>query len=245
MKLPRPRVVANFAITADGKVTTRTHAPTTYTSSEDKQRLREIRAQADAVLAGAATVSADAMSMGLGSRRLREERVAKGLPPEPLRAILSASGRLDPKWKVFQHAGSPLVLFAGRTPSCAARLPDFCDIWVLPQKRLLPCALATLKEEYGVRKLVCEGGPRLFRLLLEMDSVDELYLTIVPRVFGGHMAPTLSGLPGSWLQPSLPFQFTSAKPRGGELHCRLIRKQKKQKNEPAGTASVDNGVRIS
>jgi hypothetical protein len=58
--------------------------------------------------------------------------------------------------------------------------------------------LATLRADYGVRRVVCEGGPRLFRALLEEQLVDELHLTLAPRIFGGAGAPTLTGLAGDF-----------------------------------------------
>ncbi len=51
-KCQRPFVVATFAMTADGKVTTRTLAPVDFTSREDKLHLFRQRALADAVLIG-------------------------------------------------------------------------------------------------------------------------------------------------------------------------------------------------
>jgi riboflavin biosynthesis pyrimidine reductase len=55
--------------------------------------------------------------------------------------------------------------------------------------------LRILRNHYRVRTLVCEGGPRLFRALLEIGAVDELHLTWTPLIFGRAGAPTLTGVP--------------------------------------------------
>ena len=68
--------------------------------------------------------------------------------------------------------------------------------------------LETLRHQYKVRTLACEGGPTLFRSLLEQDLVDQLNLTIAPFMFGGANAPTLTGLSEEFLPSS--------------VHCSLI-----------------------
>jgi riboflavin-specific deaminase-like protein len=198
----RPRVIANFALTADGKVSTRNLTPAAFTSPKDKHHLLEIRALGDALLAGARTVKADHMSMRLTDKKLQQERLARGQTPEPLPVITSNSGALDPAWKVFQKPAAPLVIFSTR------RMPDKnraflsrqADVWLFEDRSVpLAAMLAILRRDCGVRTLVCEGGPTLFRALLEIGAIDELHLTWAPVIFGGAKAPTLTGLPGAFL----------------------------------------------
>jgi len=202
MPKDRPRIVANFAITADGKVSTRNRTPSGFTSAEDKRRFREIRSQGDAVLVGAGTAAADHMTMGLSDLSLRKAREARGQSAEPLRVVVSNSGRLDPKLKIFGYSSSPLVIFStARMPQTTqAKLAPLCDLWLFDEGMVdLAAMLAILRKDYKVRNLVCEGGPTLFRSLVEIDALDELYLTWAPVVFGGKDAPTLTGLPGAFL----------------------------------------------
>jgi riboflavin biosynthesis pyrimidine reductase len=63
--------------------------------------------------------------------------------------------------------------------------------------------LRILRSEYGVRTVACEGGPTLFRSLLERGLVDQLNLTIAPYLFGGTRAPTLTGLSKKFLPASV------------------------------------------
>ena len=93
---PRPFVTANFAVTADGRISTRNHTPSDFSSAADKRRLLEIRAACDAVLVGARTLAADTMTLGLPAEDLRAARRERGLPEMPLRVIERAAsgGRL-------------------------------------------------------------------------------------------------------------------------------------------------------
>src|SRR6202011_6385818 len=63
--------------------------------------------------------------------------------------------------------------------------------------------LRTLARDYKVRRVAFEGGPTLFRSMLERGLIDELNLTIAPYLFGGAGAPTLPGLRKEFLPASV------------------------------------------
>ncbi len=215
----RPRVVANFAITADGKVSTRNFTRTGFTSQADKRRLLEIRSLGDALLAGASTVAKDQMSMGLTADDLRERRRSQGRPAEPLRVIVSNRGAVDFSWKVFRTPGAPIVVFSTQRMSQRVRASVVrrADLWIFRAPYVeLAAALQILRHEYHVRTVVCEGGPRLFRALLEIGAVDELHLTWAPLIFGGAKAPTLTGIPDQFLPATIRGRLRHMRVEGGE-----------------------------
>jgi riboflavin-specific deaminase-like protein len=208
--LKRPFVVATFAMTVDGKVTTRNFTPVNFTSREDKQHLFRQRALADAVLIGHTSLRRDNVRLGIPSE-LQEARIKRGQTRAPLRVVVSGKGNIDSRLKIFQSDISPIIIFStGRMPrkyqlalnkKAALQLSDSNHVD-------LAAMLQTLRKEYGVRTVACEGGPTLFRSLLEHDLVDQLNLTIAPYMFGGANAPTLTGLSKDFLPAS--------------MHCRLV-----------------------
>jgi riboflavin biosynthesis pyrimidine reductase len=215
----RPWIAANFVLSLDGKVSTRTFAPAGFGGPADKARLRVVRSLGDALLVGAATVAADSMSMGLTNPRLRRLRVQRGQAPEPLRAIVSNSGRIDPSWKVFGNTRSPLVLFAGRgmPADLCNSLPSCCDLWRFPGPVPLASVLAILRHDYGVSSLVCEGGPRLLRSLAALRALDKLFITFTPKIFGGASAPTLTGTTRTFLPAPFPMHLECITRSKGEV----------------------------
>src|SRR6185437_15715643 len=89
----RPFVSATFAMTVDGKITTRDFAGVDFTSPEDKQHLFRQRALADAVIIGHSTLKRDNVRLGV-PENLRAERTKRKQTPAPLRVIVSNSGKI-------------------------------------------------------------------------------------------------------------------------------------------------------
>jgi len=66
-----------------------------------------------------------------------------------------------------------------------------------PEGRVDPSQLLSSLRSEGVRALLCEGGPRLHASLEALGLVDELFLTIAPKLAGGTAPSILEGvLPG-------------------------------------------------
>jgi riboflavin biosynthesis pyrimidine reductase len=81
----------------------------------------------------------------------------------------------------------------------------------------LPAALRALRVARGVRWLLCEGGPRLAHALLASGAVDELFLTLAPRLVAGEEPALLVGPP---LRPARPLTLLTIHEHAGELFLR-------------------------
>ena len=115
----------------------------------------------------------------------------------PLRVIVSNEGRIDHRLKIFQSDVSPIIIFSTkRMPQKYQRaLEKKATLHLSDTKNVdLAGMLQTLRNKYKVRTVACEGGPTLFRALLEQGLIDRLNLTIAPYMFGGAKAPTLTGV---------------------------------------------------
>src|SRR6476660_10496898 len=106
-----PFVVATFAMTVDGKVTTRNFTPVDFTSREDKLHLFRQRALAYAVLLGHTSLRRDNVRLGVPTE-LQEARIKRGQSPGPLRVIVSNEGRIDDRLKIFQSDISRILIFS-------------------------------------------------------------------------------------------------------------------------------------
>lgn len=222
-KPARPFVTANFALTWDARISTRWGTPADFSSKRDKRRLVEIRATCDAVLASVKTVASDNMTMGLPDAVLREERVRRRQAAYPLRVLLTNSGRIDPALRLFEKDFSPIVIFSTtRMPArTRAALAAKADLWLHEKPAVnLGAMMATLRADYGVKRLVCEGGAQVFRSLLAAELIDEIHVTFCPRIFGGKDAPTLTGVAAQYLPRSVPLKLRSMEVMDGECFLR-------------------------
>ncbi len=180
----------NFAATVDGRATIGgVSGP--IGSGADTTMLAQLRTRFDAVMIGAGTMRAERYGRLAKTRETRAGRERLGLPPEPLMVIVS--GRLDLPWDapLFSEGGQVLVFTASAAdpPEVEASLEivrhqNFVDI---------AAALRHLRHEHDVRALLCEGGPGLHGELEGGGLVDELFLTIAPKLSGGDAPRIVEG----------------------------------------------------
>jgi riboflavin-specific deaminase-like protein len=219
-------------MTVDGRITTRDFTPVDFTSREDKQHLFRQRARADAVMIGHSTLKRDNVRLGLPAE-LIAERIKQGQTPAPVRVIVSNEGKIDNQLKIFQSdpekTGPILIFSTKRMPKeVRAALADKAVLHLSDQRDVdLVEMMRTLRRDYKVRRVACEGGPTLFRSLLEVGLVDELNLTIAPYLFGGADAPTLTGLSKEFLPASVHWVMKNMRVVGDE--CFLTYRIKNRK----------------
>jgi riboflavin-specific deaminase-like protein len=221
----RPKLIINFAVTVDGKISTVNFTPTTFTSPADKRRLLEIRSLGDAVMVGRGTLENDQMTMGLPSETLRAARLARGQGEYPLRVIISNSGALDPNLPVFKKHFSPILIFTGGPAPPSPSWPGHVHWHGGTDGIDVLSVLDVLVRRYHAGTVVCEGGPTLVRSLAESDLIDEVYLTIAPKMFGGQRAPTLLGTLNAFLPASRFFRLAELKVQGSEAFVHYRRER--------------------
>ncbi len=191
-----PFVLLNVATTADGKLAPANRRYVPFSSRRDQEHLLELRATADAVMSGARTVDLYPVSLGPGPAKYCRLRLKRGLAEYNLRIIVSGSGTISPKAAIFKKHFSPIIILTSGQASAAKlkKLRTLADeVKVFGRKELdFAAAFRWLREEWGVRRLLCEGGGELNGALFQAGLVDELHLTLCPAIFGGRTAPTLA-----------------------------------------------------
>ena len=195
-KPPLPYVFVNMAMTADGKIATANRAVHSFGSARDLAQLYALRATADAIICGARTVEISNATLGNGGEKYRRLRLKSGLAEFPIRIIVTGSGSIDPRAKIFAKHFSPLVILTTqRAPAkklgLLQTLADEVKIFGQNEVNFLK-AFAWVRKKYRVKRLLCEGGGELNDALFRADLVDEIRLTICPKIFGGNTAPTIS-----------------------------------------------------
>lgn len=217
-----PFVSINMAITADGKIASSNRAIRSFSSRNDQQHLLELRSAADAVICGARTLDSDAVNLGPGGLKYRRQRIRRGLAEFNLRIIVSGTATINPRATIFKDRSSPIVLLTTQRASkrrLSMLRPRVDEIRISGDERIdLIRSLAWLRKKWKVRRLLCEGGGELNAALFSAGLVDELNLTVCPKVLGGCAAPTIAdGLIGSSLSAATQFRLKSCRRRGDEV----------------------------
>jgi len=211
-----------MAMTADGKIATANRAVSSFGSLHDHKHLLELRATADAVMAGARTVDSAAINLGPGPAGFRRRRLDNGLQEYNLRVIVSGNGSINPAAEIFKHRFSSIIILTTELAPKAklCQLQPLADEVKVCGKREIDFreAFCWLRRKRNVKRLLCEGGGGLNDALFRAGLVDELYLTICPKIFGGRNAPTIADGKGFCrLADSLPLQMKSFKRIGDEV----------------------------
>lgn len=218
----RPFVLINMAMSADGKIASANRAVTTFGSARDLAHLYELRATADAILSGARTIEETGATLGPGGTRYQRRRRRGGLEEFPLRVIASGRASIDPAAPIFHRGTAPIVLLTTtRAPRARLRRlePRLAGVIARGEEQIdFAAALAALRSEWGVRRLLCEGGGELNDALFRAGLVDELHLTVCPLLIGGRQAPSLADGTGcARLAEAAPFRLHRARRIGDEM----------------------------
>jgi riboflavin biosynthesis pyrimidine reductase len=190
------RLVANFVASVDGAVVLEGGGESGHVISGDSAAdhfvMGLLRASADAVFVGAGTLRASPKHLWTPSRiyppaaaSFRElRRTLRSRDEEPKLVVVTASGDIDPAWPAL--AGG----IVATTPAGEARLRSTGKLGnetrlVVSGADRVPLApLVALLRSEGYSRLLTEGGPGLFGELVRDGLVNELFLTVSPRLFG-------------------------------------------------------------
>jgi len=210
----RPYLGVNMVSSLDGKATLdwRTKG---LSSEVDRRLFHHLRTQADAVMVGAGTVREERYGRMTKNDELRQKRVNHGLVPDALAVVVSGRLDLPPDLPLLNEPEQRVVIATGSD----AELPGLeGDVEYARVGDDLPRLMGYLSERHGVRSVLCEGGPTLNSFLFAADLVDELFLTLNPKVLSGASALTI--VAGRELvEPAEP-DLVSVAEADGELYTR-------------------------
>jgi riboflavin biosynthesis pyrimidine reductase len=225
---------ANFVESLDGVVTLEGAGESGHVISGDSQADRFVmgllRASADAVIVGAGTLRASPKHLWTPAKifppaaaAFAEFRRSMGVAELPKLVVVTASGDLDASWPALRDA------LVATTPAGEARLrgvlPATARVVAFPASAAPPHLmdlrpLIELLHSEGLNLLLTEGGPVLVGQLLEEGLLDELFLTLSPRLFGRTSAGRRKALVEGVDLGGKPFELASARKCGSHLFLR-------------------------
>jgi riboflavin-specific deaminase-like protein len=177
--------------TADGRATVGGKT-SPMSGRADRELFHQLRTRTDAVMAGAGTVRVEGYRRLVRDPGLRAQRERDGLSPDPLAVIVS--GRLDLTVEDVPLLGDPeqrVAILTSAEQEIAGAVPAVEYVRAPGRALDLRAMLGELRGRYGVRSILCEGGPHLNGTLLAEGLVDELFLSLAPKLAGGEAPLTI------------------------------------------------------
>ena len=160
-----------------------------------------LRAAAEIVLIGSGTLQASPNGLWTPESTYpdaadgwAELRRRLGRPPEPALAVITGSGGVDPNHPAFERGALVLTTDAG-AQALSGLLPAASEVVALGDGPLVDVGRAV--EEVrgrGHELVVLEAGPHVVGSMLGEQLVDELFLTVSPRLFGRYAADNRKSL---------------------------------------------------
>lgn len=185
----RPYTIVNFVESVDGRAALDGRSAP-LSDPGDRAMFHALREQVDAVIAGTGTLRTERYGRLVPDAEARDRRLAAGLTPEPLASVITRAGDVPFDIPLFTVPEQRVVVF---TAHGTVKAQGNAEVVALdPAELTLTSVVRRLRQTYGVRHLLCEGGPTLFGAFLREGLADELFLTLAPKLAGGGRGPTIS-----------------------------------------------------
>lgn len=184
MAASRPRVILSAAVSIDGKIATK-RGDSALSSKKDKIRLHKVRSKVDAILVGRNTVQVDDPLLTVRHARGRN----------PTRVVLDSMARISAKSQIVKTAKNIPTIIAVSEKAPRKNLEMLkrhsAKILVAGQSSVNLKRLLVLLKKEKIKTILAEGGGVLNWEFVRQGLVDELIVTITPRLVGGRDAVTL------------------------------------------------------
>ncbi|MFR9754028.1 RibD family protein [Nocardia sp. 004] len=192
--MTRPFVLLSVAVSIDGYIDDTSPQRLLLSNPEDFDRVDRLRADADAILIGAATIRSDNPRLIVKSPDRQQERLVAGRTAQPLKVTVTAGGDLDPAAAFWHHGTAehrPLVYTTtAGAPKTSERLSGLAEVVPLGERVDFGVLLDDLGNR-GIQRLMVEGGSHMHTAFLSTGLADELQLAIGPNLIGDSNAPRL------------------------------------------------------
>ena len=224
MKKPWVRVV--LATSLDGRISLPQGGASQLGTIKDREVLEESLAWSDGALLGGGTLRAHKSTCLIHKTNLIKNRLKSGRSKQPISLIISNKKKHELDWPFFQQPIRRWLISTKQVCKDNSHLPGYERHIYLKNK-----LSDTLKDIHalGVSKLVVLGGGKIIGFFFESDQIDEIQLTIIPKILGGEhlwIPHTLNNLPISLSQTGEWILRESFSLGNSELLVRYVRNRK-------------------
>lgn len=193
--LSKPFIYSNFVSTVDGKVRVLKDWESYWPigSEYDHTVLTQLRALSDALVHGSVTAKSFDFVRSIQNPDLESVRVSRGVNTNLPYVVVSN----HPDKDLFKNLSNPKGEKSIVVTNQKSKIPKYTgkDIRVIRLNKdrvKLQDTVAFLGKNLNAKRILIEGGPSLIGSFLEEDLMDEIFLTITPKIFGNKPGKTLT-----------------------------------------------------
>lgn len=175
------KIITNTAISLDGKINTSGRPLKNLGSKNDLKRLLQIRNLADAILVGGNTFRQYPHAS-------LSENLLKRKTKKPIwNIILSQTLDFDFNKKYLSESRIKKLCLTSKK-----NVPQNFPLTVLGSpKKITPAWVVKQLQKLGIKTLLIEGGGNIIAQFLQAGLIDEMYVTLCPKIIGDAKAPSL------------------------------------------------------
>lgn len=175
-------------MTVDGKIAT-ISGDSAISSRDDLKRVHKLRASADGIIVGISTVLADnpRLTVRLARKRLKRK--------DPARIVIDSTGKIPLDSRILLTASRIKTIVAVTKLAhidTLSKIKKTGAIVIVSGRQTVNLKkVFSIIKQMGIRKILVEGGGEINWSLLRLGIVNELIVTIAPKIVGGRQATTL------------------------------------------------------
>jgi len=179
-------VILNAAMSADGKIATRS-GNSSISSIVDLKRVHRLRTTVDAIMIGIQTVLTD--------NPMLDVRFAKTKKKNPARIIIDSTARISLHSRILKTANEIYTVVAVTTRAPIAKIHKIestgAQVLVTGDKKVNIRSVFRHLERLGFDRILVEGGGEINWSVLNLGLIDEMIVMVSSVVIGGRDAKTL------------------------------------------------------
>lgn len=224
----RPMVILSCAISLDGKLAS-SRGDSSFSSFRDKREVHKLRSKVDAILVGINTLLTDDPHLTVSHKYYESN-------DHPIRIVLDSHARTPPDAQFITKRSEVLSLVVTTQQTSKKQINKLraagAEIRILGKDRVdIPQLMKVLASEYGVKKLMVEGGGKVIGSFFNHDLIDLARISFTPVVLGndGGTVDLLRGVSFPTIASAPMFQLIRVELIDWNIVLHLLRKRNRSK----------------
>ncbi|MEX0616842.1 MAG: dihydrofolate reductase family protein [Candidatus Woykebacteria bacterium] len=220
-----PFIYTNFVTTVDGKVQVlenwRSYWP--IGSKTDYQTLLELRSFSDCLIHGSSTAKTFNFSKTINTQSLRDLRKKLGKKETLPYVVLSNNPDKILVESLKSRNQEKTYLVTNNKAVVKEEVKSDVNLVRAGKEKIdLKDLVLFLAKNLGAKRILVEGGPSVLGSFLSQDLIDEVFITITPKIFGNFPGKALTMVEGTLFPADKVkhLKLISAKSKNDEVFLR-------------------------